>query len=234
MNPKLNYDIHLSAYSISKETIKKVEKLGFCRDEFTNNTRCETTEYHGTFRGDIVLPNDKIWEKICKVLSDDKKFSGGLEEEEFGKNDVVFFDNETHNQSLNILPKMTTILPPPNTYKGCDIHISIDMTNSNLSCLDYLEALSIPCFDKPKNGNIYRIFSITCETVDEGRRVFEFMKTYLGTIPGLKGKMKFEKTTKFFRLPENAIALPLINSLYLSKWFSNIDTLCYERQKNYS
>ena len=231
---KIEYDIHLSAYSVSPKTIKEVEKLGFSRDEFTNNTRCETTEYHGTFRGAVILPSNEIWEETCKLLSNDSDFSGGLEEEAFGKSDIVFFDNKNNVALPYILPPMVTMQPPPNTYKACDIHINIDITNSDNSCLQYLDALSIPSFDKPKNGNVHRIYSITCESLKEGRQVFNFMKTYLKTLPNLQGKMKFEKTTRFFRLPTNAVALPIINSTQLTEWFSNVEILCNKLEKRYS
>ena len=77
------FDLHLSAYNITPDTIRKVETLGFKRDEFANNTRCDTTVYHGTFRGNRILPDDSLWNELKNIFGQEPTFVGGLEEEEF-------------------------------------------------------------------------------------------------------------------------------------------------------
>lgn len=136
----VKYDIHLSAFEISRESIKGFEQLGFQRDEFANNTRCEVTAYHATYRGKEHLPNTILWDKLCQILENDKTFSGGLEEEGFDADAIIFFSG-SGNKIKPLLPAMQTEQPAHNVYKACDIHINIDIENSDPSCLQYLEAL---------------------------------------------------------------------------------------------
>lgn len=217
----LKYDIHLSAYSISQDTIKKFEQLGFQRDLFANNTRCEVTAYHGTYRGNEHLPNTDLWEKLCAILENDISFSGGLEEEEFDTDATINFSGSGVEVKPH-LPAMETEQPAPNVYKACDIHINIDLENSDPECLKHLEALQVASFDKPKDSKIYRIFTITTETLEDGNKAFSIISDYLKGLKGIKGKIKIEKTTRFFRKPANAYSLPLTNSSSFQNWIKQI------------
>lgn len=218
----LKYDIHLSAYEISREAIKKFETLGFQRDEFANNTRCEVTAYHGTYRGKEHLPSTALWNNLCQILEEDNSFSGGLEEEEFEANGTVFF-NGLGQEVKPLLPALETEQPEPNVYKACDIHINIDVENSDLKCLDYLEALQIASFDKPKDGKIHRIYTITTDNLEDGYKAFEILSDYFKDIKGLCGKMKIETTTRFLRKPSTAYTLPLTNSQAFERWLKKIE-----------
>lgn len=219
----LKNDIHLSAYEISKEAIKDFEALGFQRDEFANNTRCEVTAYHGTYRGKEHLPSTKLWEKLCHILENDLSFSGGLEEEEFDADATILF-NGSGQETKALLPAMETEQPAPSVYKACDIHINIDIENSDPSCLQYLEALQVASFDKPKDGKTHRIFTITTETLEDGHKAFSIISDYLKDIKGLNGKMKLEKTTRFLRKPSTAYSLPLTNKQAFKTWLKKLET----------
>lgn len=218
----MKYDVHLSAYEISKEAIRKFEALGFKRDEFANNTRCEVTVYHGTYRGEEHLPNTNLWGNLCQILDSDKTFSGGLEEEEFDSNSTFHF-NGSGIETKQLLPPMETGQPGRNVYKACDIHINIDIANSDSTCLKYLETLEVASFDKPKDGGINRIFTITTETMEDGLKAFSIFSDYLKDIKGLVGKIKLEKTTRFFRKPDNAYVLPLISKQKFQNWLKKIE-----------
>jgi hypothetical protein len=216
------YDIHLSAYEISKAAIKDFETLGFQRDEFANNTRCEVTAYHGTYRGKEHLPNTDLWDSLCKILNEDVTFSGGLEEEEFKSDGTIFFTGEGQ-EVKPLLPALETEQPAPNIYKACDIHINIDVENSDSGCLEYLEALQVASFDKPKDGKVHRIYTITTDTLENGFKAFSIISEYLKDIKGLKGKMKLEKTTRFLRKPATAYTLPLTNQKSFENWLHKLE-----------
>ncbi len=218
----LKYDIHLSASQISQQTIEAIVQLGFQRDEFANNTRCETTAYHGTYRGLELLPNDSLWSNLCNILDNDPEFIGGLEEEEFDPTETLFFSGR-ESSFQNIFPKMLTEQPPPNVYKACDIHISIDLEKSNSANLKYLEALEVASFDKPKDGVIHRIFTVTCESIDDGRKAYLIIGDYIKSIGSLIGKMKYEKTVRFYRRPETAYTLPLTNKRSFQMWLNQLE-----------
>jgi hypothetical protein len=221
----LKYDLHLSAYKISNESIAEFEKIGFKRDEFANNTRCEVTQYHGTYRGNELLPNDDLWEKLCQILDNDPKFSGGLEEESYNPNETITFEGKgiLGFDDEDYLPSMETQQPPPNVNKACDIHISINLEESNLDSLKYLEVLKVASFDKPRDEKIYRIFTITCETFEDGKVAFDIVKNYLQSIRGLCGKVKLERTTRFFRKPATAYTLPLTDKIAFQKWLKELE-----------
>ena len=193
---QVKYDIHLSAYEISRKAIEQFEFLGFQRDEFANNTRCEVTAYHGTYRGKEHLPNTDLWDNLCNILNKDVTFSGGLEEEEFEADGTIFFTGEGQ-QIKPLLPVLETEQPAPKVYKACDIHINIDLENSDIDCLKYLEALQVASFDKPKDGRVHRIYTITTDTLENGLKAFSIISEYLKDIKGLKGKMKLERPLVF-------------------------------------
>jgi hypothetical protein len=221
---QVKYDIHLSAYEISKESIQQFENLGFQRDEFANNTRCEVTAYHGTYRGEEHLPNTDLWDNLCSILNNDITFSGGLEEEEFSTNGTIEFSGQG-KEVKPLLPALETEQPLPNYYKACDIHINIDVEKTDPNCLNYLEALQVASFDKPRNGKIHRIYTITTDTLENGEKAFTIISEYLKDIKGLVGKMKLEKTTRFLRKPETAYTLPLTNSQAFERWLIKLENI---------
>jgi hypothetical protein len=220
MNKK--YDIHLSAYTISNKSIKAFEALGFQRDEFANNTRCEVTAYHGTYRGNEKLPNNDLWKKLSQILNSDIEFSGGLEEEEFDGDATIFFESDVID-NIEMLPKLETEQPEPNIYKACDIHINIDLGKSDTSALKYLECLEVASFDKPKNGKIHRIYTVTTETIEDGEKAFKILSDYLKRNNGLNGKIKLEKTTRFLRKPDTAYTLPYTSSKSFKNWLYKLE-----------
>ena len=218
----IKYDIHLSAFEISRKSIIDFEILGFQRDEFANNTRCEITAYHGTYRGKDHLPNTDLWNKLCNVLEKDELFMGGLEEEEFDADSTMIFIN-SGMEIKPLLPAMITEQPRPNVYKACDIHINIDLGKSDPYILKCLEALEVASFDKPKDGRIHRVYTITTETLEDGQKAFSIIGNYLNGMMGIVGKMKLEKTTRFFRKPSNAYVLPLINKSNFQTWLKQFE-----------
>ena len=142
------YDIHLSAYSISRESVQLFEGLGFERDLFANNTRCEATQYHGTYRGQMDLPDDSLWGKLCSIMNSDILFSGSLEEEIFDSSATIYFDRKSNSsESIAKLPKIGITQPNINEYKACDIHINVNMDQSAAKTIEFLECLEIASFD---------------------------------------------------------------------------------------
>jgi hypothetical protein len=228
---KAKYDLHLSAYSISLISIRRLEELGFKRDEFANNTKCEATAYHGTFKGNDVLPSNPLWDKICDILNKDDDFSGGLEEEEYDEESIIHFSSQkvNNNISLSPLPIMYTEQPAIGRYKACDIHINIDLSQSALNSLKCLESLEVASFDRQEDNGVHRIFTITCETILDGLEAFSIIGNYLKCIPSLSGKIKIEKTTRFLRQPIAGTSLPLTSNTAFQDWKKRLEKVRYER-----
>lgn len=224
MHPTTKFDLHLSAYTISLETIREVEALGFRRDEFANNTRCDTTAYHGTFRGERQLPDNALWHQLRGVFDGDTSFVGGLEEEEFAPSETVQLVGGSGNPP-SLRPPIAASAPAAGTYKACDIHININLSRTMPESLLAVETLELASFDKPQEDGIHRVFSATCASVDSGRALFRALKDYLSLVPGLVGKLKFERTTRFLRVPADAPALPLTDDNQLSDWLRNCELM---------
>jgi hypothetical protein len=217
----IEYDLHLSAISISSGTVQAIESIGFVRDEFANNTKCVASEYHGTFRGSAPLPDDHLWATICSVLSSDTAFSGGLEEE-------VTQPHHEHRLigSADAIPEA---LPPielqPITAgkrKACDLHISISLATSARHAIEYIETLQAASFEKPSPEGVRRIYTVTCETFEDGENLFLALCNMLDQVPGLHGKLKLEGTTRFFRHPIDAATLPLTDSQSVRRWLNTV------------
>jgi hypothetical protein len=175
---------------LTPQTIREVEALGFRRDEFTNNTRCDTTAYHGTFRGSRVLPDNRLWKDLEGIFSADDSFVGGLEEEEFVPAETVHLTG-TSRSSPSLSSPLAMSQPTAGTYKACDIHININLPKTSQAALKFVEVLELASFDKPQDDGVHRVFSATCESVESGRALFQTLSQYLLRVPGLVGKMKF-------------------------------------------
>jgi hypothetical protein len=218
------YDLHLSAKKISKSTIKAIEKLGFNRDVFANNRHCDTTMYHGTYRGNVVLPDKKIWKSICQLLNNDTYFEGTLEEEEYETDRVFYFENTIDiSFQKQLLPKFITTQPLSGKYKACDIHIGVNLNKSSNDCINALEALATASFDKPKENSIYRIYTITTENIEDGYKICSFLKAYFSDGFSIQGKIKLEKTTRHYRKPSLVNTLPLVTTKEVNRWFKKIN-----------
>jgi hypothetical protein len=216
------YDLHLSAYAISQDTVREVESLGFRRDEFANNRRCDTTAYHGTYRGSETLPSDSLWARIKDTLGADNSFVGGLEEEEFFPQQTRFLKTSSCDAPVVRRQLLISEVPRAGNYKACDIHINVSISETSKEALEAIEAIGLASFDKPAaNGIVHRVFSATCETLDDGNALFDALLEWLNSLPELSAKVKFESTRRFMRLPADAPALPLVSHQNLQLWLED-------------
>lgn len=230
-------DLHLSAFCISSETIKAVEELGFSRDEFANNTRCERTAYHGTYRGSVLLPSNKIWDALEQILKADQSFVGGLEEEIYDSTQIfnyVSIQQETVEHLTECLfTPIKCEQPAIGIYKSCDIHINVDLDRTSQRSLTIIDSIGMASFDKPEPDGVHRIYSATCVSVEAGRLLFETLKGIVSILPKAQVKMKFEHTTRYLRIPSDAPALPLVREPDLLEWLDNVkQRLCHSRGLN--
>ena len=165
-----------------------------------------------------MLPDNQLWTELQGIFSADDSFVGGLEEEEFAPAETVHIAGT--NLAAPVLGRpLGKSQPTAGTYKACDIHINIDLRKTQPEAMKFVEVLELASFDKPQVDGVHRVFSATCESVESGRKLFKSLSEYLSQVPGLVGKMKFERTTRFLRLPPNAPALPLTSDSQLAEWF---------------
>ena len=210
MNNTIKYDVHLSAEIISQNSIKKIENLGFSRDTFTNNTRCEATAYHGTYRGEIALPSNDVWAKALSILLGDKAFRGGLEEEVTFSEYRRFFTGGKELSEVPAIKPFSFSSCPPNIHKTCDIHLNVDWSQTDENAKNVIEQLKMISFDRPNNDGFNRIYTLTFRSLKMGIDAFYYLETVCNSLPCFFGKLKLEHTTRYVRYPDNAINLPII------------------------
>lgn len=216
-----HYDMHLAAAEISKHSIDLLQKKGFVRDEFANLTCCHTGEFHGTFKDENLLPSDELWSEICSILEFDEQFSGYLEEEvtETEWRRVLFGQS---SQSPENLPQINLIECPAGRHKACDIHIGINIETSLPSAIKYIEQLQCSSVDRPSPEGIRRVYTITCEVLEDGELLFLKLYKHLSAVEGLYGRMKLEKTTRHYRKPDDAVTLPLATNEAVTEWLFSV------------
>ncbi|TWU54795.1 hypothetical protein Poly51_35140 [Rubripirellula tenax] len=78
--------------------------------------------------------------------------------------------------------------------------------------VESIEATGIPSVDRPPEGKVKRIYTLTCLTLDDGRKVFDLFRDHLAGFPGFVGKLMFEVTTRHLRNPDDADVLPIMLS----------------------
>lgn len=217
-----DYDLHLAAARISQETVKKLLQGGFERDEFANLTYCHTGDFHGTFRGTIPLPNKDLWDKICSLLADDETFSGYMEEEM--TSDVWRKElTGARGDAPDYLPPVQMITCPAGRRKACDIHMSIFLDSSSTEAIEFMRRLEVASVDRPGPEGVRRVYTITCESLADGRQLFKSLYKHLSVVSNLRGRMKLEVTTKHYRKPEDAMTLPLVTSEGVAAWFDECE-----------
>jgi hypothetical protein len=208
----MDYDLHLSAYRIEALTIKRLEALGFARDTFANNRRCDTTQYHATYRGIKTLPSQPLWNEIAQILQLDHHFIGGVEEEEYSADDVWKFSGAALSTRFRSkLPSLKLELLPAGKSKACDVHLNVNLTRSPGESCAIIEQLQLPSFDKITNGELRRVYTGTFCSVQLGE---QFANTLLAVVEsaGIVGKLKLERTRRTLRIPDDAPTLPLIST----------------------
>jgi len=198
--------------------VEVLERVGFVRDEFANSTRCVASEYHATYRGGICLPDDHLWSGTCITLQSDSDFIGCLEEEEYQDTDVCLIEGSQEGE-IQTLPPLECAIPSRDKHKACDIHIGIERSWSDavVHCMEHLECA---CFDKPTADGVRRIYTITCESIGDGRQLFDTLYDLLKCVPGLCGKMKLERTIRFLRVPDDAPTLPISTEESVDSWLT--------------
>lgn len=214
VNPQLNW--HLSAMAISPVTVKQLqEQFWFKRDEFANNTRCERTEYHGTFKGGQKAMTRELWDDVVALLAADQNFQGDLEEELVLPQYMAHVEASGNDASAITQITKRQIQPCPlGVYKECDIHLKVWWDKTAQSVRQALDGLEMISFDRPdEQGGLNRIYTLTFESLRDGLSHYEEMRSRLGRTQGIKARLKLEIASCFYRQPDIAIVLPIVRKL---------------------
>lgn len=213
-NPIMNW--HLSAMRISPKTVGDLEqKFLFQRDQFANNTRCETTAYHGTYKGEQKGMTRVCWDEIITLLASDLIFEGDLEEELILPQYIFTFSNNGDDAAALRSIKKRKIEPcPVGTYKACDIHIKVTWDKTSDAVKEALDGLEMISFDRPvgEAGKFNRIYTLTFESLADGLTHFEHLKEHFSQTRGIEARLKLEIATCFYRQPDTAVVLPIVKA----------------------
>ncbi len=213
------FDIHLSAEAISPKTVDSLEESGFKKDFFQNNRNSKPPHYHASFRTHFNEPDDALWQRTVVLLTSDPNFRGCLEEEVFNGELRYHFDSHdlSSGASVSITPFVLQTCEPCE-HKGCDIHINIDLQATRPEALGRMEEFNFISFEREVDGVMRRIYSLTFGNIRHGERVFHRLHELFQIIPGLVGKMKLEKVTRFMVHPDDAGQLPIIRDANAEAW----------------
>ncbi len=212
-------DMHLSAEAIGLETIVRLEGLGFKKDFFQNNRNSKPPHYHASYRHHFREPNDELWQSAVDLLRSDPGFRGCLEEEEFSDGLRYHFDTRSlTGGSKEVIRPFALETCKPGEHKACDIHINVDLEQTSSEGLKELEKFNFISFEREVDGVLRRVYSLTFEHIDRGKEVFESLRNRFEQIPGLVGKMKLEKVTRFMVHPIGAEQLPIVRDAFVQSW----------------
>jgi hypothetical protein len=214
-----HFDIHLSAESISPETIVAFEALGFKKDFFQNNRNSKPPHYHASYETHLDGPDDALWDRAISLLKSSPGFRGCLEEEEFGG---LRYDLDTPLRFRRFMRDRPFELETcrPGEHKACDLHINIDVDRTLLIALNQMDGFNFCSFDRTVDNETHRIYSLTFEDVVVGEEVLHRLHRIFQKIPGLVGKMKLEKVTRFMVYPPDAEQLPIVRSTFAKTWLT--------------
>jgi hypothetical protein len=208
---KQTKDMHFSGYVVSNTLITALLAFGFVRDLFTNNTRCATTQFHATYKGDREI-NDELYEEMCILLKKHPDTVADLEmESSLPKYRIEIAP--TPQEPLNVSEIITPFSLkdcPIGIKKAADIHIACNVMESSAYAFHFMENLKMVSFDRPLTNGFKRVYTLTFEDTQEALLWFERFKNVLEKLHMFSGKVKLEFLQKQFRMPEDAPVLPLV------------------------
>lgn len=215
----MHIDIHLSAEAVDPATVTGLEGLAFKPDFFQNSKNNKPPHYHASFRTHLGTPDNALWQSAVSLLKSDPHFRGCLEEEI--NRDAFRYSLDTVSCPPGDMPEIRPFKLETcsrGQHKSCDIHINIDLGVSSDEGIERLEAFNFISFERVVAGITCRVYSLTFESLDRGKNVFEALHVLFKQIPGLKGKMKLEEVTRFMAYPEEAEQLPIVRDTFLESW----------------
>lgn len=154
--PNPLYNWHLSAMKITREVIQVLEeRFQFGRDQFANNTHCERTAYHGTFKGAQKDMTREYWDQIVAFLAGHDAFEGDLEEEIILPQYIAHFQQEGEGAfPMQSIARKKIEPCPSGIYKACDIHLKVYWNETAPFVQAELDRLEMISFDRPQKGHV--------------------------------------------------------------------------------
>ena len=83
-----------------------------------------------------------------------------------------------------------------------------------------MEDFNFISFEREIDGVMRRVYSLTFGNVQHGENVFHKLHELFQFIPGLVGKMKLEKVTRFMVHPDEAGQLPITRDANAEAWLT--------------
>ena len=223
MQNPAKHDLHLSALSISRATCDQLEEIGFVRDQFANNRLCVASAYHGTYAGQRTIPDEGFWRQLCQLLLSDTHFAGHLEEERTARRELISVSSVEPRTKARLLP--FTLEPVPcGRYKACDIHLGVELSASSRESIETLEALGMISFERYGGNGVRRVYTVTCESDDDGHALYEKLCGIVKGQLGFVGKIKLEMISRYLRYPSDVDGLPIVSRESVARWLVGAET----------
>lgn len=219
------FDLHVSAQEIDATTIAELDAVGYRRDDFANSRRCNRAAYHASLHAADQPEASALWLTSEQIVKHATTFIGSLESEQTLERTTLASRDASGLEQLDQLPAARLIHCPIGTEKECDIHISIAILPQTEKALQLMSTANLPSFDKPTQSFASRVYTVTCQRLSDGVRIYHLLRQTLDSIPSTSGKMKLEKTVCQFRCPPDAPVLPLLNIEQARAWITALSQL---------
>jgi hypothetical protein len=159
------------------------------------------------------------------LVKRDPAFSGCLEEELVLESEVAqFCYPEESSITLTRVPQGLTLdfsAVPEGIHKSCNIHLSVELGHTSERARTILDDMQFITFEKPISRGIRKVYTVTCYMLEDGLIMHSLLRQLITYIGPITGKLKLERTARFFRFPACAEYLPMQTHQQSAIW---IDT----------
>lgn len=209
------FDIHLASDVMSSELQRRLDELGFVKDNFIGGTTGVVHPCHYSKRPASREAFAQSWDEAISLLStvSETEFYGYAEAE------VTSGGFDTQLPWKPFVPSIP--LPfrhleyeecPPGKYKDFDIHLTVNLSSLHPEMKRILEdEIIFHYVDIEKASNkVVRVYTFQPLGVEKAPDLYNALVTYLQQAGGLEGDLKLEATYAFARFPRAAPVPPIV------------------------
>src|ERR1044072_4608765 len=170
------FDLHVVANVLPESLDRELQGLGYEHKQFIAGDPRVQLNYLLTQKQLSRENADSIYWRTIRAIERYPSFNGYVEEE------VVAFDLFFNRPATGLAPdhfplKLTPVACPEGSYKKCDIHVSTQRGNSEVSKRLVESGFYYQCFDKRTGGRVH-VATVQAENLSLGKRVWNQVLSY--------------------------------------------------------
>lgn len=212
------FDIHLASDVMSSALQRRLDELGFVKDNFIGGTTGVVHPCHYSKRPASREAFAQSWDEAISLLStvSETDFYGYTEAE------ITSGGFDTQLPWKPFVPSIP--LPfrhleyeecPPGKYKDFDIHLTVNLSLLHPEMKKILEdEIIFHYVDIKKVSNkVVRVYTFQPLGIEKAPDLYNALVTYLQQAGGLEGELKLEATYAVARFPSTAAVPPIVTKL---------------------